>query len=287
MVPVESSERVDQGGTSVGGSGTSSGVTTVTHVQVDRIRPEDGLGRKRDREGHLELQRSIRQFGVLTPITVRPAGDGTDDYLLIKGQGRTLACRILGMQEIPAIVVDEAYGQDEKVRQFLVENVARLRMRPVDRALLIRRAREDGEETTEIARRFGVTATTVRRLLAQFEGASTTEVAALRSGEISLSLHAVIARHVDPGERDDAVRVVSGADIRTKELDAIFVGLGWSELTTLGLTQRAQRMALLSWACYSIANLPGGTVRDRIRGLATHFPLEFEPDGATLALVSR
>ena len=282
-----SSERVDQGGATAEGAGAPAGAATVTLVRVDRIRPEDGLGRKRDREGHLELQRSIRQFGVLTPITVRPAGDGTEDYLLIKGQGRALACRILGLYEIPAIVVDETYGQDEKVRQFLVENVARLRMRPVDRALLIRRAREDGEETTEIARRFGVTATTVRRLLAQFEGASTTEVAALRSGEISLSLHAVIARHVDPGERDDAVRIVSGADVRTKELDAIFVGLGWSELTNLGLTQRAQRMALLGWACYSMSNLPGDSVRERIRRLATHFPVEFEADGATLALVSR
>ncbi|MDQ0375967.1 ParB/RepB/Spo0J family partition protein [Cellulomonas humilata] len=282
-----SSEAIDRGGATADGGGASAGATTVTLVRVDRIRPEEGLGRKRDREGHLELQQSIRQFGVLTPITVRPAGDDTDDYLLIKGQGRTLACRILGLDEIPAIVVDESYGQDEKVRQFLVENVARLRMRPVDRALLIRRARENGEETTDIARRFGVAATTVRRLLAQLEDASTAEVAALRSGEISLSLHAVIARHVDPADRDDAVIVVSGAEIRTKELEAIFVGLGWSELSNLGLRQRAQRMALLSWACYSMSNLPNGSVRERIRRLALHFPAQFEDDGATLALVSQ
>uniref|UniRef100_UPI00351A1CF6 ParB/RepB/Spo0J family partition protein n=1 Tax=uncultured Paracoccus sp. TaxID=189685 RepID=UPI00351A1CF6 len=119
----------------------------VRDVPVAQIRPEGGLGRKRDRAGHRELQRSIQQFGVLTPITVRPAPDGSGEYLLIKGQGRTLACRMLGVETIPAVVVDDAYAEAEKVQQFLVENVARLKMPPVDRALLIQRARQDGEET--------------------------------------------------------------------------------------------------------------------------------------------
>src|SRR6266511_4814892 len=104
----------------------------VQQVPVAQIRPEDGLGRKRDRDGHRELQRSIAQFGVLTPVTVRVAPDGSGDYLLIKGQGRTLACRLLGVEKIPAIVVDSDFAENEKVQQFLVENVARLRMRPID-----------------------------------------------------------------------------------------------------------------------------------------------------------
>lgn len=260
---------------------------TLTAVPVARIRPEEGLGRKRDREGHLELQRSIQQFGVLTPITVRPTDDGSGDYLLIKGQGRTLACQILGIEVIPAIVVDESYAQDEKVQQFLVENVARLKMRPVDRALLIRRARENGEETTEIAQRFGVTATTVRRLLAQLEDASSTEVAALRSGEINLALHAVVTRHVDVSERADVVSVISAIDIRPKELDAIFSAFGWRNLAGLGSRHRPQRMALFSWACYSMASLTEGSIRERIRHLAMNFPAEFESDGTGLALVSK
>src|SRR6516162_11630734 len=139
----------------------------VQQAPVARIRPEDGLGRKRDRQGHRDLCRSIEQFGVLTPVTVRRAPDGTGDYLLIKGQGRTLACRMLGIDTIPAVIVDDRYAETEKVQQFLVENVARLRMRPIDRALLIARARQDGEETAEVARRFGVSAATVRRLQAQ------------------------------------------------------------------------------------------------------------------------
>src|SRR5260370_23336689 len=91
----------------------------VQRVPVARIRAEEGLGRKRDREGHRELCRSIEQFGVLTPITVRRAPGGSGEFLLIKGQGRTLACRLLAITKIPAIIVDNQYPESEKVPQFL------------------------------------------------------------------------------------------------------------------------------------------------------------------------
>jgi ParB/RepB/Spo0J family partition protein len=259
----------------------------VQQVPVARIRPEDGLGRKRDRQGHRELQRSVEQFGVLTPITVRPAPDGTGDYLLIKGQGRTLACRLLGIETIPALVVDGRYTDDEKVQQFLVENVARLKMRPVDRALLIARARQEGEETADVAKRFGVSPATVRRLEAQLDGASNSEVAALRSGKVNLALHAVISRHVAPEERPAVVSTVAAYPVQTKELEALFVALGWRHLVALGKEYRHQRLILLGWVCNQLADLPQGPARERLRQLALRFPLAFESDGRVLSLVAQ
>ena len=237
-----------------------------------RIRPEDGLGRKRDREGHRELCRSIEQFGVLTPVTVRRAPDGTGDYLLIKGQGRTLACRLLGIDEIPAIVVDDRFAENVKVQQFLVENVARLRMRPIDRAFLIARARQEGEETAEVARRFGVSAATVRRLEAQLEGASSSEVAALKSGSVNLALHAVIARHVPLNERPDVVAAVAPYSLRPKEMEALFVALGWRNLVALGSEYRQHRLLLLtglaeSLMAYLLGRRKTGSVRWRCSSL--------------------
>jgi ParB/RepB/Spo0J family partition protein len=250
----------------------------VQRVPVVRIRPEDGLGRKRDRDGHRELCRSIERFGVLTPVTVRRAPDGSGDYLLIKGQGRTLACRLLGIDKIPAIIVDDRFAEDEKVQQFLVENVARLRMRPIDRALLIARARQEGEETTQVAQRFGVSASTVRRLEAQLEGATSNEVAALKSGQVNLALHAVIARHVAPSERADVVAAVAPYSLRTKEMEALFVALGWRSLATLGREHRQERLLLLAWACKVLHGLPPGSPKDRLRHVALQLPLTFGTD---------
>jgi ParB/RepB/Spo0J family partition protein len=258
----------------------------VQRVPVDRIRPEDGLGRKRDREGHRELCRSIERFGVLTPVTVRRAPDGTGDYLLIKGQGRTLACRLLGIDRIPAIVVDDRFAENEKVQQFLVENVARLRMRPIDRALLIARARQEGEETAEVARRFGVSAATVRRLEAQLEGATSSEVAALKSGKVNLALHAVIARHVALNERPDVVAALASYSLRPKELQALFVALGWRKLVALGSEYRSQRLLVLTWACGVLDGLSPGLPKDRLRQVALQLPLNFNT-GSQPGLVAR
>jgi ParB/RepB/Spo0J family partition protein len=249
--------------------------TRVQQLLVARIRPEDGLGRKRDRDGHRELCRSIERFGVLTPVTVRPAPDGTGDYLLIKGQGRTLACRLLGIDKIPAIVVDDQFAENEKVQQFLVENVARLRMRPIDRALLIARARQEGEETAEVARRFGVTAATVRRFEAQLEGATSSEVAALKSGRVNLALHTVIARHVCLNERSEVVTAVATYSIRPREMETLFHALGWRSLVELGPQYRQRRLLLLAWACGILDGLPSGSQKDRICQVALLLPKTF------------
>jgi len=252
---------------------TKSQSFRIQQVPVDRIRPEEGLGRKRDRDGHRELCRSIEQFGVLTPITVRRAPVNSRDFLLIKGQGRTLACRILGIDKIPAIIVSNEFAESEKVQQFLVENVARLKMRPIDRALLISHARRKGEETAEVATRFGVSATTVRRLETQLDGASSSEVAALRAGNVNLSLHAVIARHVSSEERADVIRTISSHTIRTKEVEALFVAIGWRNLFNLGSEFQEQRLNLLDWACETLEGLPSGSPDERLRQLALALPM--------------
>lgn len=249
-------------------------------IAVERIRPEEGLARQRDRAGHQELCRSIERFGVLTPITVRHAPDGSGDYLLIKGQGRTLACRLLRLKRIPAIVVDAEEAERERVQQFLVENVARLRMSAVDRALLIARARRAGEETVDVADRFGVSPSTVRRLEAQLDGASAGEVAALKAGDLNLAVHAVVAKHVPSEERADVANVVAGHGIRANEMDALMRALDYRSLHALGEDQRPQRLALLGWAAETLAMLPRSNPRERMRQLGSILPSEL-PMGDT------
>jgi ParB/RepB/Spo0J family partition protein len=269
-----------------GGSAGHAAGFSLRNIPVDLVRPEEGLGRKRDLEGHKDLQRSIAQFGVLTPITVRPDPTGSGNYLLIKGQGRTLACKMLGIATIPALVADGPQGETEKVQQFLVENVARLKMRPVDRALLIKRARDEGEETAHIARRFGVSPTTVRRLLVQLEGASTHEVEALRAGDLSLALHAVVARHVGLAERSAALGILSVSQVKPREAESVFVALGWRQLCAIRSDRVEERLVLLEWACNAFANQTGSSIQSRLREVARRFPLEFRREGQRYSVVS-
>lgn len=251
---------------------SSAAAPRIRMVPLDRIRPEEGLGRKRERAGHEELARSISRFGVLTPITVRPAEDGSGDYLLVKGQGRTLACKHLGLAKIPALVVEGSFSETQKVQQFLVENVARLKMKPVDRALLIAHARASGEETRALAERFGVSATTVRKLESQLGGASDAEIAALRRGDVTLAMQAVIARLVPSDERDAVINVVAGSRLTSVDLQSLLLALGWQKLVNLGEDHRKSRLALLAWACKRLAEIPRGSFRSRVAQMAADLP---------------
>jgi hypothetical protein len=100
-------------------------------------------------------------------------------------------------------------------------------------------------------------------------------VAALRSGKVNLAVHAVIARHVPLNERSEVVTAVAAYSLRPKDLEALFVALGWRSLADLGPEYRQRRLLLLAWACGILNGLPSGPPKDRIRQLALQLPLTF------------
>jgi hypothetical protein len=126
----------------------------------------------------------------------------------------------------------------------------------------------------------------VRRLEAQLDGASSREVAVLRQGRVNLALHAVISRNVDSAERGDIVDVVSDCSLRAKELEALFVALGWRALVELGSKYRRQRLLLLAWACATFSESGAGTIADRVGQLAGTLPMRFV-DGSLQRAVAR
>jgi hypothetical protein len=111
-------------------------------------------------------------------------------------------------------------------------------------------------------------------------------VAALKSGNVNLALHAVIARHVDINERPDVVAAVASYSLRPKDLEALFAALGWHNLVALGSEYRQQRLLLLAWACGVLDGLPPGPPKDRLCQLALQLPLNFGT-GSQPGLVAR
>ena len=73
-----------------------------------------------DPEAINQLAESIRQYGVLNPLTVRRTGDG---YELIAGERRLRAAKQAGLSEVPCIVM-AASAQDSSALA-LVENLQR------------------------------------------------------------------------------------------------------------------------------------------------------------------
>ncbi|MEY3624620.1 MAG: hypothetical protein RL696_1, partial [Actinomycetota bacterium] len=98
-----------------------------------------------------ELVHSIRQFGVLQPIVVRPKGAG---YELIMGERRLRASKEAGLAKIPAIVRETA--DENMLRDALLENLHRSNLNPLEEASAYKQMLEDfGSTQEELADRLG------------------------------------------------------------------------------------------------------------------------------------
>lgn len=76
-----------------------------------------------------ELARSIRERGVIQPVTVRRMTDG---YELVAGERRVLAAKQSGYASVPALVIDA--NDEEALQLALIENIQRDDLNPIEHA---------------------------------------------------------------------------------------------------------------------------------------------------------
>lgn len=103
-----------------------------------------------------ELKHSIREFGVLQPIVVRPlSGSGADaTYELVMGERRLRASKAIGLDAIPAVVRDTEDA--DMLRDALLENLHRAQLNSLEEASAYQQLLEDfGITQDELAKRIG------------------------------------------------------------------------------------------------------------------------------------
>lgn len=103
---------------------------SVKGLRLSEIEPNKDQPRHDfDAEKLSELAESIKQHGIITPITVRRTGE---TYQIIAGERRWRAARIAGLSEIPAIVLE---ADDSKTYELaLIENLQREDLNPIEEA---------------------------------------------------------------------------------------------------------------------------------------------------------
>ncbi|MGB9803917.1 ParB/RepB/Spo0J family partition protein [Desulfofundulus sp.] len=123
---------------------------SLREIRVDDVQPNPRQPRQAiDQEKIQELALSIQEHGVVQPIVVRPVSDSR--YEIIAGERRWRACRVLGLEYIPAIIRD--YGDLEASAISLIENVQREDLNPLEEAVAYRRLIDEfGLTQEEIAR---------------------------------------------------------------------------------------------------------------------------------------
>ncbi|HLP05250.1 MAG TPA: ParB/RepB/Spo0J family partition protein [Paludibacter sp.] len=142
---------------------STAGSSSISEVELDLIFANPNQPRTHfDEEALVELATSIRELGVISPITLRKNDDGT--YLIIAGERRVRASKSIGLKTIPAYVKTAA---DEQVMEMaLIENIQREDLNAIEIALTFYRLMEEYKLTQErLSERVGKKRTTIANYL--------------------------------------------------------------------------------------------------------------------------
>ncbi|MGO4917651.1 plasmid partitioning protein RepB C-terminal domain-containing protein [Pseudogemmobacter sp. W21_MBD1_M6] len=165
---------------------------SVTMVPIERV--EVLNSRDRNMKVFEEIVENIRTIGLKKPITVteRDGADGKPAFLLVCGEGRLNAFRLLGETHIPALVVN--VSDEDAFIMSLAENIARRGHRPLeilaDIELLL--ARE--YTIDDIIQNTGLSQKYVRDIVFLLEKGEERLIEAVQHGTIPLTTALEIAR---------------------------------------------------------------------------------------------
>jgi ParB family chromosome partitioning protein len=138
-------------------------VGSIAMVAVDRIEANPFQPRQHfDKEALLELSNSIREHGIIQPITVRKVGYGK--YQLISGERRFKASQIAGLTEVPVYI--RIANDQAMLEMALIENIQRENLDSIEVAIGYRRLIEECALTQEqLSDRIGKDRSTVTNYL--------------------------------------------------------------------------------------------------------------------------
>ena len=142
-----------------GSSGVPTHAQQVCWLPVDSISPRGTcqLGRE-DTASLTQLAGSIRMHGLMKPITVRRVGNGR--YTVVSGNRRLMACRMLGMTHIDAVVLWPS--PDTQNAQQLMESLLSGRLHYLEQAHALQAlSMVYGLNREELARALGTTAAAI------------------------------------------------------------------------------------------------------------------------------
>lgn len=126
-------------------------------IQVNPYQPRTYF----DEDSLNELATSIRELGVIQPITVRKLGD---TYQLVSGERRFRASKLIGNKTIPAYI--RTANDQEMLEMALVENIQRKNLDPIEIALSYQRLIDEIKLTQEsLSARVGKKRSTVANYL--------------------------------------------------------------------------------------------------------------------------
>ena len=114
---------------------------SLENIETNPFQPRNSF----NQDELTELANSIRELGIIQPITVRKLG--YNKYQLISGERRLRACKIIEKKTIPCFI--RIANDKEMLEMALIENVQRKNLNPIEIALSFKRLIDECKLTQE------------------------------------------------------------------------------------------------------------------------------------------
>ena len=196
---------------------TVNGENPVKSIRISEIEPNPGQPRHNfDPIALEELAQSIRENGVITPLTLRKTGE---KYQIIAGERRWRASRLAGLKEVPAHVIE---ADDRTAFALgLIENLQRQDLDPMEEAAGYRTLMEEYGMTQEQAgERVGKSRPAVANALRLLQLPE--HIAALVSDrELSAGHGRAVLSLKDPVKQDKLVQLILQDNLSVREAEKL------------------------------------------------------------------
>lgn len=139
------------------------GTSTISDIEISQITPNPDQPRTTfDEEALEELAASIRELGIIQPLSLRKSG--TDSYQIIAGERRYRAAIIAGLKRVPAYI--RTASEAELTEMALIENIQREDLNAIEIALTFKKLIDQYALTQErLSERIGKKRATIANFL--------------------------------------------------------------------------------------------------------------------------
>lgn len=185
----------------------------VSSIEANPFQPREEF----DEEALKELADSIREQGIIQPLTIRKMG--FDRYQLISGERRLRAAKLAGLETVPAYI---RVANDEQMLEWaLIENIQRENLNAIEIAISYTRLLEECDLTQEeLSKRVGKNRTTISNYIRLLKLPAEVQ-AALRDGHITMGHARSIISVEDPLKQVAISRKISHDDLSVREVERL------------------------------------------------------------------
>jgi ParB family chromosome partitioning protein len=201
----------------------TGGSSAINEIEIDLISPNPDQPRRTfDEETLDELAASIRELGIIQPLSLRDAGDGT--YQIIAGERRWRAARLAGLSSVPAYV--RTASDSEVTEMALIENIQREDLNAIEVALGFRKLLDTYNLTQDrLSERLGKKRATIANHLRLLKLPAEIQLG-LRDHKLDMGHARALLSVTDPKEQLKLYNLILKEDLSVRRVEELVRQIG-------------------------------------------------------------